>query len=692
MKYKKILFLFLLSGFFLTSCGKEKNPVEELQTEVVIDVPSEPVSETEIETSAPTETPKEEPVIKKDSTLEELQSLQLENKYLNEFMNELLTLQEKHMLDVYNQLSIGDSHKKVMETLASNGLRYDEQVRMISCYDDSKNVINMGDRTGIVVFDKMNLSLLDEKNNMTSTETSKYYLDQMNKEETDENVNTNEKDSDSSLNLEEVSSEDTKENTNPNIPEGANIISTEKDGSVVIEKIEEPEREYQSLDVKNPVYHSYIAFTFNNLNVLVGKFKYFDRLEWYPKDLNEEILSGSLDGKVKGISLRLSKDSDSRTIYEKMDEIRTKIEENNIKIESLKSEYLPKFTEFFNSITEETHMKTVLNEIESKGYQIEKMNLTVLKELNNRFQRNYTEGYYVSLGIDEEKDSPDLRYNNNYITLLFNDKNMMYYKCLTTADNVEEHCKDILDINDYELKDIYSSIKKLSEEISEFESERLYFTQYIDKNIALFNSKIEFNETKDFILSEIERAGLKYEENFNNLTITSYRDEANLNISAFKDNGDPNYDECLAVFGGSKDIYLFFKDGIICGIYRTDYFDISEVVITTYSNLKTVFNGLENLDLKIESKKQELVQYTNMLDTRLNSFKSNLGYSINHKDGQIYTKSDVLNALELGGYSYEEGMNKGDGLYFIGIKRMPSDESFSLKIYFNKNEEIETIQ
>ena len=28
----------------------------------------------------------------------------------------------------------------------------------------------------------------------------------------------------------------------------------------------------------------------------------------------------------------------------------------------------------------------------------------------------------------------------------------------------------------------------------------------------------------------------------------------------------------------------------------------------------------------------------------------------------------------------------------LGIKRMPSDESFSLKIYFNKNEEIETIQ
>ena len=94
----------------------------------------------------------------------------------------------------------------------------------------------------------------------------------------------------------------------------------------------------------------------------------------------------------------------------------------------------------------------------------------------------------------------------------------------------------------------------------------------------------------------------------------------------------------------------------------------------------------------MQKKKQELIQYTNMLDTRLESFKNSLGYSINHKEGQIYTKSDVLKALELGGYDFEEGMNKGDGLYFIGVKRMHTDEEFALKIYFNTKEEIETIK
>ena len=69
MKYKKILFLFLISGLVFSGCGK-KDVQEEVSTEMVIDVPSYQVTATPVptRTAAPTEKPLE---VKKDGTLED---------------------------------------------------------------------------------------------------------------------------------------------------------------------------------------------------------------------------------------------------------------------------------------------------------------------------------------------------------------------------------------------------------------------------------------------------------------------------------------------------------------------------------------------------------------------------------------------------------------------------------------------
>lgn len=695
MKYKKILSLLLISTLclsFASGCGKkevkEEPTVEQTaEVEIAVDTPTPTVTPTA--TPTPTEAPKP----KIDDTLLGLQKLQNENKILNSFLDELLKFQEIKMLKVYNELNVGDSHKAVLTALAKSGFRYDEEVEMITCYDDSKTPMQMGSRQGLVVFDRMLTTLEEESKNMTSTETNKYYLDLDNEENGVKVEEETAVDGEASLSMEEVTSEDTEETkTNPNVPEGATVIQENKDGSVLIEATPTPTRDYQKLDIKNPVYHSYIAFTFNKNNVLVAKFKYLERSEWYPKDLNEDIINGSLDGEVDGIELKIALSANPSTIYEKMDEVRQRIEENEANIDKLSANYVPKFTEFYNSINEESHLKTIKDTCEEKGYTIEKMNKTSLGALNARFQRDYTEGYFIGLTIDESKESPDLRFNDVYITILFNGDNLMYYKALNTPDSSDEQCKDILDINDFDLNDIYNNIVNLNKELEEYENQRRYFTEYIDKNIALFNSKIEFNETKDYLINEAQKAGLEYEEDYNNLIVTKFRNADNLDVLAFKDNGDAVYDECVLVKGGTKDIYLFFKDNIILGIYRSDYFDISEVVTSTYANLATVNTGLKSLDKEMQIKKQELAQYENMLETRLSTFRANIGYSTNHKDNQIYTKQDILSALKLGGFSYDEGMNKMDGLYYIGVRKNPTDLDYSFKIYFNQKEEVETIQ
>ena len=691
MKYKKILTMSLvglLIASSLSACGKKKE--EEPTVEKNIEIETEVSTPTPEPTEAPT--PTKEPEKQIESTILNLQKLQNENKILNQYLNELLKFQEIKMLKVYNEITIGDSHKSVMTNLAKAGFRYDEEVEMITCYDDSKTPIQMGSRQGTVVFDMMNTSLEEESKNITSTETSKYYLGL-----DDENTDTSDTSGDS-LSMEEVEeTTETEENSdnkssNPNVPEGATVVAENKDGSVEIEAMPTVTRDYQKLDISNPVYHSYIAFTFNESNVLVGKFKYLERTEWYPKDLDEDVLTGSLDELVDGIELKVALSANASTVYEKMDEVRERMEENDLNIEKLSAEYLPKFQSFYDSLNEESHLKTVKDTCEEKGYTIEKMNQTSLTSINDRFQRNYTEGYFIGLTVDETKDSPDMRFNGTYISLLFNNDNLVYYKAISSPDGTFEECKDILDINDFNLNDIYQNIIELNKEIEEFENQKTYFTDYIDKNIALFNSKIEFNETKAYLLTEADKAGLEYEEDYNNLIITKYRNEDNLDVEAFKDTGEENYDECVKIFGGTKDIYLFFKDNVICGIYRTAYFDIAEVTSNSYANLKTVQTGLNALNKEMQTKKQQLAQYENMLDTRLSAFRNNIGYSTNHKDGQIYTKSDILQSLKMGGFAYDEGMNKADGVYYIGIRKTPSDADFAFKIYFNEKEEVEMIQ
>ena len=84
--------------------------------------------------------------------------------------------------------------------------------------------------------------------------------------------------------------------------------------------------------------------------------------------------------------------------------------------------------------------------------------------------------------------------------------------------------------------------------------------------------------------------------------------------------------------------------------------------------------------------------YSNMVTDKLKDFISNIGFSGIHKEGQIYKQIDVIQALDNGGFKYEEGMNKGDGLYFVGIYTLKTDTKYAYKIYFNENLEVELIQ
>lgn len=570
-------------------------------------------------------------------------------KKLKKFLIQLQLLQESNMKKMYDNFSFGLSYKEVSEYINKTNFRYIDDVTLKYLKDENLNTIDMQDRKGLVVFSKTEMNLNDEINNIKENkkETTK------DSKEVDKNdIKKNEKET--TNDSKEIDKNDIKEN-------------------------------YIDITSNDNLFKSFIVLTFNKDNVLVGKFNNLLLDNNQTLDLN--ILNGSLTYDVS-IPLEISKDSDIKTIYEKMDFVREEIEKNDKKIKEIQDENVKTITSIYEKLNLNLPKEEFLNIVKKDNLKIEKMNNIGLKNLNDKFSTNYKSGYYIYTSKDNEQISVDLRYNNIYISILFNDKDQLFYKNKVIYENIDEKGLNLKNPEDYNLKEVYDEIDKNNETLNNFNTQKQSFYKYLDQNLIYFNKNINYDLNYKDILNELNKSELDYIDNFNNLTILEAKDKDGNNISINKE----NYNNCIKVTSYLRDIYLFFKDDSLIGINRSDYFDISEVTMNNYKNLNTIKKGLNQLIEEENNIKQKKQIYENVIDYKLKNIINSFDYDMNNNKQKLSKKSDVILALNNSGFKYEEGMNKADGLYFIGIYKNPKDTKFTYKIYFNESEKIELIQ
>lgn len=372
------------------------------------------------------------------------------------------------------------------------------------------------------------------------------------------------------------------------------------------------------IDANKPDYDSYVVFIFNKDDLLVGKFKSLvsENLDF---TFDETTLDGSLS--FGSYNLTASLESDASTLYEKMDAVRIIIDENQNNINKIINKLDLDFSELYDSIINDYNINQLITKVSEYEFNIEKMNLFNLNKINDRFIKNFTEGYYVFLNKNEVESSIDLRYNNYYISVVFDNNDKFYYKSIVNDLGFIENGIDIKDANNYTLEQIKKNIKSFEEEVNKFKKEKTNFTDYLDENIGLLNNNIKYSMDYDMILSEVKKSGLDYDDNYINLTITTFRNKVGDTISVNDEYDQPKYDKAVQVKGGTKDIYLFFKGNELIGIYRSLYFDVSDVGIDDYRNLTAIKKGLTNLNKALMDKESELKVYKTLLNQKEESLK-----------------------------------------------------------------------
>ena len=374
------------------------------------------------------------------------------------------------------------------------------------------------------------------------------------------------------------------------------------------------------IDANKPNYDSYVVFIFNKDDLLVGKFKSLvsENLDF---TFDETTLDGSLS--FGSYNLTASLESDASTLYEKMDAVRIIIDENQSNINKIINKLDLDFRELYDSIINDYNINQLITKVSEYEFNIEKMNLFNLNKINDRFIKNFTEGYYVFLNKNEAESSIDLRYNNYYISVVFDNNDKFYYKSIVNDLGFIENGIDIKDANNYTLEQIKKNIKAFEEEVNKFKKEKTNFTDYLDENIGLLNNNIKYSMDYDMILSEVKKSGLDYDDNYRNLTITTFRNKVGDTISVNDEYDQPKYDKAMQVKGGTKDIYLFFKENELIGIYRSLYFDVSDVTINDYRNITVIKKGLANLNKALMDKESELKVYKTLLNQKEESLKVN---------------------------------------------------------------------
>lgn len=374
------------------------------------------------------------------------------------------------------------------------------------------------------------------------------------------------------------------------------------------------------IDANKPNYDSYVVFIFNKDDLLVGKFKSLvsENIDF---TFDETTLDGSLS--FGSYNLTASLESDASTLYEKMDAVRIIIDENQSNINKIINKLDLDFRELYDSIINDYNINQLITKVSEYEFNIEKMNLFNLNKINDRFIKNFTEGYYVFLNKNEAESSIDLRYNNYYISVVFDNNDKFYYKSIVNDLGFVENGIDIKDANNYTLEQIKKNIKAFEEEVNKFKKEKTNFTDYLDENIGLLNNNIKYSMDYDMILSEVKKSGLDYDDNYINLTITTFRNKVGDTISVNDEYDQPKYDKAMQVKGGTKDIYLFFKENELIGIYRSLYFDVSDVTINDYRNITVIKKGLANLNKALMDKESELKVYKTLLNQKEESLKVN---------------------------------------------------------------------
>lgn len=367
------------------------------------------------------------------------------------------------------------------------------------------------------------------------------------------------------------------------------------------------------IDANKPNYDSYVVFIFNKDDLLVGKFK-----SLVSENLNFTFDETTLDGSLSfgSYNLSIALESDVLALYEKMDAVRIIIDENQNNLNKIIEKLDLDFKEFYDAIVNDYNTNQLITKVSEYEFGIEKMNSFNLNKINDRFIKDFTEGYYIFLNKNEAESSIDLRYNNYYIGVVFDNSNKFYYKSIVNDLIFVENGIDIKDTNNYTLEEIKKNIKVFEEEVSKFKKEKTNFTNYLDENIGLLNNNIKYSMDYSSILSEIKLSGLDYYDDYKNLTITTFRNKVGGTVSVNDEYDQPKYDNVIQVKGGTKDIYLFFKENELIGIYRSLYFDISDVAISDYRNLIAIKKGLTNLNKALMEKESELKVYKTLLEQK----------------------------------------------------------------------------
>lgn len=446
------------------------------------------------------------------------------------------------------------------------------------------------------------------------------------------------------------------------------------------------------IDARDCEFDSYIIYTFNDEGLLIGKFKYLQTEENPLKakvDLN--ILGGSLSFSDK-YKLVINEDAENKEVYEKLDEVRTLIKQYDKDIEESFNICFKNLKDLYDNTTNQTTSNEFGKKVLEVDLGIEKMPASSMTKYNQKYLNTYTNGYYVYMSIDEEETSPDMRYDNYYLVVIFDNNDNMYYIELVSKEYNDIKCKDEKNADDYSFVELYKLISNLDKSIASFDEDKKQFNSYLNANLHLLNKNINYEMSKEDVLKELDKTGLEVEKEYENLIVSTAKDKDGATISLVNDYEENLYDSCAKVSSQQQSIFYFFRGEELIGIYRSDYMDVHQVDIQKYYNLTTINKGLNQLKEKEQELLLEKKTYVNMVNKKITDFMSNIGYADNHAENQIYKKNDIIKALSTTGITYEEGMNKGDGLYFIGIYALDTDTKYAHKIYFDINYEVALIQ
>ena len=69
---------------------------------------------------------------------------------------------------------------------------------------------------------------------------------------------------------------------------------------------------------------------------------------------------------------------------------------------------------------------------------------SAITKFNQKYLNTYNEGYYISMSIDEKYTSPDMRYDYNYLILIFDNPGNVWYRQIISDNYNDIDCKDIL--------------------------------------------------------------------------------------------------------------------------------------------------------------------------------------------------------------------------------------------------------